>query len=76
VRPAAEFVQKAKQFKSKIKISNCSVDSGPPVNAKSIVSVLTQCLSTGVIAEISAEGEDEREAVVALVTLINAGFDE
>lgn len=50
-------------------------DSGP-VNAKSIVSVLTQCLAQGTVAEIYAEGPDEEQAVEALVELIQSGFGE
>ena len=75
-RPASDFVQKAKQFQSKIKIVNKGMAGAAPVNAKSIVSVLTQCLAKGTTAEISAEGPDEEQAVEALVELIQGGFGE
>lgn len=75
-RPASDFVQKAKQFQSKIKILNKAMPDSGPVNAKSIVSVLTQCLAQGTVAEISAEGPDEEQAVEALVELIQSGFGE
>ena len=74
-RPASEFVQAAKQYRSKIKIQNCG-DGYTPVNAKSIISVLTQCLAQGTTAQLSAEGPDEQEAVEALVALIQTGFGE
>lgn len=70
-RPAAEFVQLAKQFQSKIRIHNCALTT-PPVNAKSILSLLTQCLARGTVAELSAEGADEVEAVDRLVALIRS----
>lgn len=75
-RPASEFVQLAKTFQSKLKIANSSVPDSVPVNAKSITFVLTQCLARGSVAEISADGVDEREAVTALTTLIRSGFGE
>ena len=45
-------------------------------NAKSIVMLIAQGLGKGVTAEISAEGEDEKEAVEALAALIKTKFGE
>jgi phosphocarrier protein HPr len=74
-RPASDFVKCAKQFKSKVMIKRLG-GNDQPVNAKSIVSLLAQSLSKGQKAEISAEGEDEAEAVDALVEIIEFGFGE
>lgn len=45
-------------------------------NAKSIVMVLSLCLVQGSEVEIRAVGSDEKEAVEALVSLIEGGFGE
>ena len=45
-------------------------------NAKSIIMLITQGLAQGVTAEISAEGEDEKEAVEELVALVQSKFGE
>ena len=71
-RPASDFVSKAKQFKSDIFIQKLGDPAHPnKVNAKSIVLVLTLALSQGQLAEVSASGEDEVEAVDALIHLID-----
>lgn len=72
-RPASIFVSAAGKFKSKVTIKKIG---GAEANAKSIVLLLTLALSQGTEVEISADGEDERAAVDALVTLINSGFGE
>ena len=74
-RPAAEFVQAAKTFKSAVTIRRAD-EASEPVNAKSMVRLLTLALSMGTRAEIAAEGEDEQQAVDALAALINSGFGE
>lgn len=74
-RPASDFVAAAGKFKStKIKLSRPG--SGDPVNAKSIVMVLSLGLTQGEELELSAVGEDEVEAVEALTALIDSGFGE
>lgn len=75
-RPASEFVAKAKQFSSRITISNAGEENPAKVNAKSIVMLLTLGLSQGSVAEIAAEGEDEEAAVRELTELILSGFGE
>ncbi|OQB25605.1 MAG: Phosphocarrier protein HPr [Firmicutes bacterium ADurb.Bin182] len=75
-RPASEFVAKAKQFSSRITISNTCEENPVKVNAKSIVMLLTLGLSQGSVAEITAEGEDEEAAVRELTELILSGFGE
>lgn len=75
-RPASEFVLTAKQFSSRVTIRNASDESSAPVNAKSIVMLLTLGLSQGSVAEITAEGADEEAAVRALSELVLSGFGE
>lgn len=70
-RPASDFVSKAQKFKSEIFIQKLGDKAHPnKINAKSIILVLTLALSQGQVVEISASGEDEMEAVDALVELI------
>lgn len=71
-RPAALIVKTAAGFRSSIHLS---VDNDR-VNAKSIMGVMTLAAGKGTEITISAEGSDEREAVEALVTLIEEGFGE
>lgn len=73
-RPASTFVSRATQFQSRITIRN--VEDPEPVNAKSIILLLSTSLSKGTRVEIAAEGPDENEAVVTLVELIKSGLGE
>lgn len=73
MRPATEFVAKAKQFSSDISIGRAG---GQPGNAKSIVMLLKLALTQGTEIEISAEGGDAQAAVAALIDLINGGFND
>jgi phosphocarrier protein len=75
-RPASDFVTEAKKYASKITILNLSDEDAVPVNAKSIVRILSEGMGPGTNIEISAEGEDETAAVDGLVALINSGFGE
>jgi phosphocarrier protein HPr len=71
-RPAAQFVKLAKQFKSNITLTG----NGKTVNAKSIVLVLTLAINKGTEVEMKIEGEDENEALTALVQLVEGDFAE
>lgn len=73
-RPASEFIGCASKFKSKIVIKKLSEDE--EANAKSIVMLLSLALGQGEEVEITAKGEDEVEAVDALVALIDSKFGE
>ncbi len=75
-RPATEFVEEAKKYTSKITVRNLDQAESLPANAKSILRVLSEGLCRGTKVEISAEGEDETQAVDALVALIESGFGE
>ena len=71
-RPASMFVKKATGFKSDINVT-CD---GRSANAKSILSVLTLGAHKGAEIEITAEGEDADEALVALRELVESNFGE
>ncbi|MEG2074472.1 MAG: HPr family phosphocarrier protein [Angelakisella sp.] len=73
-RPASDFIGCASKFKSKIVIKKIVDDE--EANAKSIVMLLSLALGQGEEVEITAKGEDEVEAVDALVALINSKFGE
>lgn len=73
-RPAAEFVGCAKRYSSDIRVRRPGETEG--VSAKSMMRVLSKCLSQGVTVEISAHGEDEKQAVEALAALVESGFGE
>ena len=71
-RPAALLVQKAGKFKSEISLEK----EGQKINGKSIMGVMMLAAERGSIIVIRAEGEDEAEAVEALVKLIESKFEE
>ncbi len=71
-RPAANFVQTASKFKSKITV----IKDGREVNAKSIVSVLSLGAERGSKIVVKVEGVDEQEAMEAIKELIENNFGE
>lgn len=73
-RPASDFVKEAGKFSSKITIKR--LDEEEEVNAKSIVFLLSLGIGQGTEVEISANGEDEQQAVDSLAALIESGFGE
>ena len=75
VRPASEFVSKAKNFQSKISIRRPG-DSSFLGNAKSIIIMLSMGIAQGDAVELMADGPDERQAVESLSDLIEEGFGE
>ncbi len=71
-RPAKEFVNIAKQYKSDIR-----VEHGPKkVNAKSMISMLTLGVESGGEIRIYVDGEDEDVALMALATAVTSGLGE
>jgi len=65
-RPAAEFVRRARTYRSKILI----VRGGAKYSATSILEVLTACVNCGAFLTLMAEGPDSEEALEGLVGLI------
>ncbi|MDR0454584.1 MAG: HPr family phosphocarrier protein [Deferribacteraceae bacterium] len=71
-RAAAQFVKKAGEFKSEIKIRKNNIE----VNGKSILGLLMLAMPVGDTFEIQATGGDASEAVNALTDLVSARFGE
>ncbi len=71
-RPASLIVKTAAKFKSEIYL----VKDGYGINAKSIIGIMTMGAAKGTKLIISADGEDEQEAVNELSELISSGFGE
>jgi len=75
-KPASSFVREAKKYSSQIVIVNHDLPDQEPVNAKSIIPILSLGIGPGCNIELAAEGPDEKEAIDNLVTLIETGFGE
>jgi len=77
-RPAALFVQTASKFQSDVNVScpDPKEDKLRTANAKSILGILTLGVFQGVEITVKADGEDEEEAVKALVALVENNFGE
>lgn len=74
-RPAAQFVQTARQFSSQIQVE--ALDSGGRVaDAKSILMVLTLGVEQNHKVRIIASGKDQAEAIASLVQLVESNFGE
>jgi phosphocarrier protein HPr len=71
-RPAAQFVQTAAAFKSKVMLAG----NNKTVNAKSILSVLSLGLVCGTVITITVDGEDEIEGLTALKALVESDFSQ
>ena len=71
-RPATFFIQKANEFKSSIWVEK----DERRVNAKSLLGVLSLGIVGSTTIRIIADGNDEEEAVDALVSLVQSGFTE
>lgn len=71
-RAAAKFVHHATQFSGQIQVGR----DGRMMDGKSIMGILLLAASRGTTVTVRASGVDEREAVDALVALIESGFGE
>ncbi len=71
-RPAALIAQTANKFSSEITIEKDSA----AVNAKSIMGVITMAAGYNTQLILRAEGEDEKQAVEAIVQLFESKFEE
>jgi phosphotransferase system HPr (HPr) family protein len=74
-RPAATFVKAAAAFRSTVTVENLTREA-PPVNAKSILSFLGGGIGNGNLVRVTAQGEDEDQAIEALRDLIASGLGE
>jgi phosphotransferase system HPr (HPr) family protein len=71
-RPAALFVQTAKQFTSDIKVTHGEREA----NGKSVLHVLMLGASRDAVITVRAEGEDAGKALAALEELVANNFGE
>lgn len=67
-RSVALFVQTASKFKSKLQIQV----GEKKVNAKSIMGVISLGINDGEEVKVSADGEDEKEAVDELISFLQS----
>lgn len=65
-RQATFFIQKANEFKSSIWIEN----EDRKINAKSLLGVLSMGITKGMTVTLTADGEDEKEAVETLSQML------
>lgn len=66
-RPASLFIQEAIKYSSDIEVEK----DGKKYNGKSIMGILSMSAAHGETIIIRAEGEDEEEAVDALIDLVD-----
>ena len=71
-RSAAKLLEVAKQFSSSIQIQH----KDKSCDAKSILGLMTLAASCGATITITAEGDDESQAITAISQLIDNYFDE
>lgn len=71
-RPAALLVQTASKYKSKIFIEK----ENDRINGKSIMGIITLGAGYDTSLKLIIEGEDEQEALDALVHLFESRFEE
>jgi phosphocarrier protein len=71
-RSASVFVRTASSFASSITVSN----EHATANGKSIMSMMLLQAALGTEIALEIEGDDEQEAVDAIVTLIDGKFGE
>ena len=72
LRPAGLFCKTAVQFQSKITFQFKDITA----NAKSVLSVLGSCIKRGDEIELICEGDDEEEALEAMLKVIEDGLGE
>ncbi|MDD3149159.1 MAG: HPr family phosphocarrier protein [Candidatus Riflebacteria bacterium] len=71
-RPASLVVKLAGKFESEIQL----IKEETEINAKSILGVMMLAAGPGQKVTITADGNDEVEAVDAIASLIDSGFGE
>jgi len=71
-RAAARFVHLATRFTSQVRVARDT----KVMDGKSIMGILLLAAARGTRLTISADGQDEADAVEALVRLVESGFGE
>src|SRR5215210_2211380 len=73
-RPSVKLTRLAKTYGARIDLA--LAETGPWIDAKSIVKVMATKAPQGNRLFLRASGEDAREAIAALVGLVERDFDE
>ena len=73
LRPAGILCKEAMRYKSQISFS---YGRNNTANAKSVLSVLGACVKSGDEIEFTCDGEDENDALAALVEAVENGLGE
>jgi phosphocarrier protein HPr len=71
-RAAAKFVHLAARYRAHVRVARDRQE----MDGKSIMGILLLAAARGSTITISADGNDEQDAVNALVTLVESGFEE
>jgi phosphocarrier protein len=71
-RAAARFVHLATRFRAHVRVAR----DAKVMDGKSIMGILLLAAGRGTSLTISADGDDEHEAVAALAELVESGFGE
>ena len=71
-RAAAKFVHLAARYEARVRVAR----EAREMDGKSIMGILLLAAAQGSTITISADGADERDAVRALVALVQSGFGE
>jgi len=72
-RAAAKFVGVANRYPCRIRVGRCPATL---IDGKSIMAVMMLAASKGTTLHLSADGENEQEALDALIALIEDYFEE
>lgn len=70
-RTASLFAKKASVFNSNVQVSF----NGKTVNGKSMLAIMTLGVKSNATVEVFADGDDETEALKALIDLVQNNFN-
>jgi phosphocarrier protein len=73
-RPAMAFVEEASKFDAEITVKK--LGDGETVDGKSILQMLMLAGTCGTVIEITADGGDAKQAIAALLALVDSKFGE
>ncbi|BBU40665.1 MAG: HPr family phosphocarrier protein [Bacillaceae bacterium] len=68
-RPAADFVKKVNQYKSKVEL----MIGDRRINAKSILQLMSVAIMEGQTIKVMTDGEDEKDALAFIDSFLQSG---
>lgn len=68
-RPAADFVKKVNQYKSKVEL----MIGDRRINAKSILQLMSVAILEGQTIKVMTDGEDEKDALAFIDSFLQSG---